>query len=223
MNDLNSGTSLHEASEAAQSALTTLSRLGRIGDADPLLQEAESKTYDHITGDDSRTTDWKLSTTAQTYTGVMNNLAKRLTAAANIAAQQNSDDSSRVFGTRNLAGDPAALATSRRDAVERASKITDPRERQALLTDAMDNHDPVFARALVHNAVQHGDVAACNRFVATHPTLEPPLQRLWNAAQSANNPPPRNEIFRLSALKPRPLASLADFQIAARAAAGSNA
>ena len=110
-----------------------------------------------------------------------------------------------------------------RDAVERASKITDPRERQGLLADAMDNSDPVFARALVQNAVQHGDLDACNQFVNAHPTLEPPLQRLWNAARSANNPPPRNENFRLSALRPRALASLADFQIAARAAAGANA
>lgn len=216
MYDLSTGTTVTEASETAKTALTTLSRLGRIDEARPILADAASKTYDHITNDISRTPEWKTGAAAKAYTGVMSNLAKRLTTAANIASTQNSDDSSRVFGVKGLTGDPAALANSRRDAVDRAAKITDPRERQAHLKDALD-HDPVMARALLSSAVQMGDIDSVNTFSDRHPVHDKALQRLWDAARSADNPPPMIEHFAIAALKPTPLKSMADFQIASLA------
>src|SRR4051812_31522335 len=143
MVDYNAGASLTESVKACSDALATLRSLGRTADAEELLNNAAGASYDAIAADTSRTADYKLQQYAQRYTAVMASLATRLTAAADLASSKFKDDAARVFGTKGLAGDPATLTVSMRDARERIAEENDSITLQRLLDDAVLGGDDV--------------------------------------------------------------------------------
>jgi hypothetical protein len=224
MTDYNAGDSLTEAVTACSSALATLQRLGCSDQADGPLTDAEATSYDAIAADTTRSDAWKLQQYAKTYVGVMSTLARRLTSAANAAGKQDADDASNVFGIAGLSGDVASLSIARRDAGDRVAAITDPsngdaatpnpRQRSDLLAAALRNGDTTLARAVVQAAVESGDLGCVNQFVEAFPALNDAVERLWITQHRKSIGVDLTMGLRLAALKPEPIHSMMDYEIA---------
>ncbi|ORV85558.1 hypothetical protein AWC11_01660 [Mycobacterium interjectum] len=224
--DYSAGAALTESVTACQQALATLQRLGRAADAEPLLTAAAGEIAT-VTGatdlDRDHTTEWKITQCARAYSSVMSALAQKLTAAANSAGSQDSDDAARVFGIKGLPGDVASLAISRRDAGDRAAEITDPIERQRLLAQATRTGDDVLAHALVESAITSGDADTTTQFSAAYPDLAPAVERLWAAQNRRMTTVDVGMAWSLAALKPAQLSALQNYEIASAAAGNGNA
>ena len=222
--DPNDGTPLTQAAADIQAALTTLQRLGRSDQADTLLTDAEqSNSYDYLDNDTEHNDAWKLQRYAATYTGVMSTLARKLTAAANLAGTQDANDAATVYGVKGLAGDVASLAISRRDAGDRVADITDPARLPALLEQAVRTGDDVLAHAIAEAAIKGGDEATADQFAAAYPNLSDAVDRLWSAEHRKMTGQDIAVAWRVSALKPRALASKMDYEIASIAAGQTSA
>jgi hypothetical protein len=222
MTDYNAGDSLTEAVTACETALAILQRLGCSDQADPPLTDAEATTYDAIINDTSRSQGWIVQTCAQKYISVISTLARKLTAAAASTGRQDAADAAAVFGIAGLAGDVASLAISRRDAADRVTAISDPSQLQALLAAAIRSGDVVLAHAIAEAAITSGDLDTTNQFTDAYPSLNDAAQRLWNAEHRKQTGIDMTTKWRLVSLKPAPLASLQDYEIAS-AAAGNTA
>ena len=222
MPDYNAGAALTESVKACQDALATLQRLGRSADADELLTEAASTSYDAIAADTTRNDEWKLQQYARRYSGTMATLAIKLAAAANIASTKYQDDAARVFGTKGLAGDPATLTVSMRDARERIDAENDSIKLQRILDDAALGGDDVFARAIAQKAVTNRDADTVTAFQAAYPELAPAVERLWTAAHRKTATADVVASMRLSALKPAILRPLQNYEIQQAAAGQTN-
>jgi hypothetical protein len=221
--DYGAGIPLDDAIAAARGALATLQRLGHTADAEPPLTQAESTNYDAIVNDSTRSAAWKLQTCASKYITAMSTLARQLTAAAKIASGQDSTDAANVFGIKGLPGDVASLAISRRDAGDRIAQLTDPIARQNLLATAVRSGDDVLARAIAQQAVETGDASTASAFQEAYPALSAAIERLWNSQAQAQTGVDLMANFRLSALKPAPLKSLQNYEIASAASGNANA
>jgi hypothetical protein len=213
--EVNAGTSIIDAHNQIDSALSILDSVGRLRDADPIIADvAGSTNYGHIDSDQELTHDARLDRYSAAYAKTQGTLAQRLSRAATIAKTQHTDDHAAAFGILS-----PSLAQSHRDATALANTIVDPRARQSAIADAIADGDTVLARALTKSAVAASDLASVNRFSDEFPHLDPPLQRLWDAARS------KGDVRQLGlaaynakdALKPPAISSLAPYQIDARA------
>lgn len=224
--DYGAGASLSESYAACTTALQTLQRLGQSAAAEPLLADAANEiaaVSSPINADTSRSDSYKLTAQANLYINVITALARKLTAAANTAGAQDSDDAANVFGIKGLPGDVASLAISRRDAGDRASSVTDPIQRQQLLDQAARTGDDCLSRAIVQSAMDFNDADTVNAFMAAYPNLAPATQRLWDAAHRKTTTVDLAMSWRLAALKPAAISSLGDYEIEAAAAGNTNA
>jgi predicted RecA/RadA family phage recombinase len=221
--DYGAGLDLTANITACQTALAALQRLGVNDLADGPLTDAESTSYDAITGDTSRSQEWILTTCARTYTNVIGTLARKLGAAATSAGRQDAADAAAVYGVAGLPGDVASLAISRRDAGDRVATITDIFQLQALLGKAVRSGDVVLAHAIAETAITTGDIDTTNQFIDAYAALQDPAQRLWNATQRKQTGADIMTAWRLAALKPAPLKSLQDDEIGSAAAGNANA
>jgi hypothetical protein len=215
MTDYNAGDNLTAAVTACRTALATLQRLGFSDQADGPLTAAEgSSDYSALVADRDHSDSWKLQRYAQTYTNVISTLARKLTAAASTAGRQDADDAAHVFGIAGLAGDVASLSIARRDAGDRIADITDPAGRQALLAQAVRNGDNTLARAIAQSAVESGDLDTVNQFADAFPALNDAIERLWHSQNTKTTGVDIKTGFRLAALKPQPIHSMMDYEIA---------
>ena len=224
--DYAAGVPLTEASAACTTALQKLQRLGQSALAEPLLDEAANEiaaVSSPIQADTSRSDSYKQQAQARLYTSVITTLARKLTAAANTAGSQDSDDAARVFGIKGLAGDVASLSISRRDAGDRVADITDPTQRQRLLEQAARTGDDCLSRAIVQSAMDFNDVDTVNQFMTAYSDLAPAVQRLWDSAHRKTDSVDIAMMWRLGAIKPAPISSLQDYEIASLAAGNTNA
>ncbi len=221
--DYGAGVDLSASLASCQTALGTLQRLGCIDKADPILTEAESTDYTAIVNDTSRSPAWILQTCATKYSSVISTLARKLTAAATAAGRQDAADAAVVFGVAGLPGDVASLAISRRDAGDRVAQINDRGQLQALLATAVRNGDVVLSHAIAEAAITSGDQDTTNQFADAYPALEPAVQRLWDSQQRAMTGADMMTAWRIAALKPGPLKSMMDYEIASAAAGNANA
>jgi hypothetical protein len=221
--DYAAGADLTAAVTACTTALKTLQALGRSTDADPALTTAEATSYDGIMSDGSRSDAWKLQACARRYINVITELGNGLTGAANIAGRQYKTDAATVFGTAGLAGDPATLTISRRDAGERVANITDPIERQRLLANAALNGDDVLARAIAESAVQFQDIDTLSAFVGAYPNSADAAQRLWDCATRKVSGADVTTSWRVAALKPAVLQGLQDYEVVSAALGNASA
>ena len=112
-------------------------------------------------------------------------ITERLVKLAKEVTRWDRDDAERVFGTKGLSGDPAALAISRRDAADRVAKVTKREELRELLARATRSGDEVLARAVVEKAMRDRDADTVNQFIADRPALEDATERLWKAETAA--------------------------------------
>jgi hypothetical protein len=216
--DYNAGAGLSADLAASQDALGKLQRLGGIAQADPILTEAESTNYDSIVNDASRSQAWIIQTCAVKYIGVVAALARKRTAAANSAGRQDASDAAAVYGIAGLPGDVASLAISRRDAADRVATISDRTQLQSLLAAATRSGDVVLAHAIAEAAITSGDVDTTNQFTDAYPNLADAVQRLWDGEQRRMSGADITTAWRVAALKPAPLKSLMDYEIASAAA-----
>lgn len=222
--DYNAGDSLTQSVAACQAALNTLARLGRSADADDLLTEAESSApYSTLDADRDHTDQWKLQKYATAYTNVMSTLARRLTAAADLASTKYKIDAETVFGTRGLPGDPGFLIVSLRDAQDRIEGEYDSIRLQRLLDKAVLNGDEIRAHAIVESAVLNHDADTVVAFKSAYPALADATDRLWNTATHGTTTVAIVTGMRLGALKPAALSRLMDYEIAAAASGQTNA
>jgi hypothetical protein len=223
--DYMAGQDLTDATTACTTALHTLQMLGVSGAADDALATAEGVSYDSILADASRSQSWKVTAAARQYVNVITELGNDLTSVANIASRQYRADAAAVFGTAGLAGDPATLTISRRDAGERVATEHDSIKLQRLLDQAALNGDDVLAHAIVESAVQSGDSDTVNAFMAAYPALADAVQRLWVCATHKMSGADITTAWRVAALKPANLKPLQDYEVVAAAlgnvAAGS--
>jgi hypothetical protein len=223
--DYNAGQGLTDATTACVSALRTLQQLGRSDDANPALTIAEAVSYDSILSDGSRSDAWKLQASARQYIRVVTTLADDLTGVAGAASNQYRQDASTVFGTEGLAGDPATLTVSRRDAAQRVEDVNDSVLLQRLLAQAAEIGDEVLARAVAQKAVESQDFGTLNEFVSLYPQLAAAAQRLWDCATRKTTGADITTAWRVAALKPAILKPLQDYEVVAtalgNAAAGS--
>ena len=221
--DYNAGLPLTESVTAAQTALTVLQRLGRSELADPILTDAEATAYTTIINDTTRSQGWITTTCAAKYIAVMSTIARKLSAAAKSAGTQDADDTARVFGIRGLAGDVASLSISLRDAADRVAGINDSLTLRRMLGQATATGDETLAHAIVQVALSVGDLDTVNQFEEAYPALAAPIQRLWDTAQRKQSGFDLQMGWRLASLKPSPLASLQDYEIASAAAGNADA
>jgi hypothetical protein len=207
---------LTESLAACTDAMDTLNRLGRLDDANDALTKAASTDYD-LNEVEGRTDEWKVNETAKRYAATVTTLSRQLQSAAARATTSDRMDAQTVFGSRGIAGDRTAVEASLRQASADAAKITDARQRNTAMSEALRKGDHVMSRALVEAAVNNGDVDSTNTYIAAHPHLDATVNRLWAARQQANATLPLKTAFTLGALKPQALSSLDDWRIAERA------
>lgn len=221
--DPNEGTGVFANANAITEALTRLVNLGRQDVINNILDEVENNApdYSKITDDPMRSDLAKLQDVAKRYIHVLSTLAAKLTAAANSARTDDSDDAARVFGIKGLPGDIASLAISLRDARDRVATTMDRRQLQMILSDAVRFGDEPMVHAAVERAFALRDVDTINVFIAAKPALEAATERLWAMQSQATDRIDALTKMRVNALKPKALANRQDYEIEKIAAGGA--
>ena len=156
----------------------------------------------------------------------MTSLASKLAAAANLAGAQDADDAAKVFGVRGIPGDPAALASNRRDAGDRIAAIdlvARPDQLGDLLASAVRQDDIVLTRAIAETAVKNGDSTTTTAFQEAFPNLSAAVERLWTAEHRKMTTTDVKVAWRIAALKPSAIGSLQNHEIQAAAAGQTSA
>jgi hypothetical protein len=174
----------------ASEAMQMLVRAGRGEEARDVVNRAADSAqaaYRRIRSDDTRTDEFKTEEMKRTYQQVRSEVASKLTRLAQTAQHSERRDAGRVFGTDGVAGDPASLIVSRRDAADRVASVKQASQLRDLLSRATKSGDEILARAVAERAVENGDAATLNAFLADRPQLEEPAQGLWNAARTGDN------------------------------------
>jgi hypothetical protein len=146
----------------------------------------------------------------------MSNLANHLTTATAEANRAYDADTSSIFGTTGLRGDPHQLTFLQRDADERVARAQTPAELQQLLATAVSRNDQILSRAVAQAAVTKGDAATASAFQQHYPDQADTLERVWNVNQARANPihPWKDTLnMRISKLKPDQLAGRMNYEI----------
>lgn len=220
--DPNDGAALATALASISAALTSLQRLGLTDTASAILDQAENTSaYTALDADTEHNQDWLRSAYARKYISVMTSLASQLTAAASTANSQDQTDAANVYGVKGIPGDPAALATGRRDAGDRVADLdlnANPGQLGDALADAIRNGDTVMTRAVAETAIKSGDLDTTNAFAAANPNLADAIQRLWNAEHRKMTEQDITTTWRVAALKPSALSALQPYEIQVAAA-----
>jgi len=110
-----------------------------------------------------------------------------------------------------------------RDAQDRVEGEYDSIKLQRLLEEAVLNGDEPRAHAIVENAIDSGDSDTVEAFQRAYPALAEATARLWDVATHSMTTTDVTMAWRLAALKPPALQSLADYEIAAAASGQTNA
>jgi hypothetical protein len=219
--DPNDGAALANALASISAALTSLQRLGLTDTASAILDQAENTSaYTALDTDTEHSQSWLTSAYAAKYISVMTTLARQLTAAASTAGTQDQTDAASVYGVKGIPGDPAALATSKRDAGDRVADldlIGNPGQLGDVLADAIRSGDTVMTRAIAETAIKSGDLDTTNTFADAYPNLADAVQRLWSAEHRKMTGQDVTTAWRVAALKPSALSALQPYEIQAAA------
>lgn len=191
-----------ETTEAIGAALAT----GQTAEVRTVLESAATAAQDNyqaINADRDHSREWKaqqLAAVQEKHAQAVNDQLGRIVTAD---ASANRSDMDAVFGLKGIAGDPASLTASRRDAGDRVAAVDNTRDLSAMLRRAETSGDEVLARACVQRAVEIHDSATVNAFIASHPNLEAATERLWTRGTSGTDIAARVVIGALaSSLKP---------------------
>jgi len=167
-----------------QDAIKALLRAGKGQEVRDLLDRkartAESR-FAEVRADESRTDDYKRWALAVESSRMLRELTKELDAMAGRVVSKDRDDAESVFGVRGIAGDPASLTISRRDAGDRVAGLNARSELRELLQRATRSGDEVLARAVAERATELRYDDVMHHFLADRPALDAAGERLWNS------------------------------------------
>lgn len=116
------------------------------------VQQSFTKRADAIRGRGELTPDAKLGMLAQAHADAQTAMQELRQRAAEDAAAGSRTATQKAFGVSNVSGDPAMLAVSMRDAMDRLATVTNSRDAAALLNRADSVGDEVLARAVANHA-----------------------------------------------------------------------
>lgn len=140
--------------------------------------------------------------------------AAREKAAADVGAAERA-----LFGVAGLPGDPATIAVSQRDALDRADALKTPEQAQRLLARAMTTGDEVLARAVLRVAWERTSLATpawaavVEQYRAAHPNRDHLVTALVEA-QNAADPGAGQRMMQLAQLGlPTELAGIGDVDV----------
>ena len=167
-----------------QDAIKALLRAGQGQEVRDLLDRkarvAESR-FAGVRADGSRTDDYKRWALAVESSRLLRELNQELESMASRVVSKDRDDAEAVFGVRGIAGDPASLMVSRRDAGDRVAGVNARSELRDLLQRATRSGDEVLARAVAERATELRYDDVMHQFLATRPALDAAGERLWNS------------------------------------------
>jgi hypothetical protein len=165
--------------------------------------------YDNIRQEPGRTPEWRRQQLARLYREARteSNVAMETHKAAQ--AQRKRSFESKVYGLGGIAGDPASLAISRRDAGDRAANLKNDAEAQTLLERAERSGDEPLARAIAEQAISSGWLNTTNAFLDRRPHLDEAVNELWSVTARSLQDDIR-EAMTLGSLKPSELVSMTD-------------
>lgn len=132
------------------------------------LQADLNARAERVRNDRSRSDEWKRQQLAQLAVEAENAAADALASAKAARADRQRQLERTLFGTGDLAGDPASLSISRRDAIDRAARLKDERDALALLARAEASGDAVLSRAVVQVAVEQRWMGVANAWLDDH-------------------------------------------------------
>jgi len=184
-------------------AITAIVRAGKGQEARELIERAgraAKASYDRIKSDTDYTPDARRRRMEEVYQGRRQALDQELTSLASRVGYDDRADVARAFGIAGLAGDPASLAISMRDAQDRAAKEESSDGLVDLVRRATRNGDEVLARAAAQRAMELRYDKPLHEFVETRPALDSIVEDIWNAQRRGVNR--LQWTVRLSALKP---------------------
>ena len=118
------------------------------------IQQAHSDHAKQIRGRTELTFEAKVGLLARSQADAKAAMADLQQQAADDATVQRRTMSQKAFGVAGVAGDPATLQVSMRDAQDRAATLTAGRDAVALLARAESSGDEVLARAVASHAFQ---------------------------------------------------------------------
>lgn len=206
-----------------QEAIKTLIRAGRGDEISKTIQKWVSRANDKhedLRNDHSRTEEYRRWGMAVATKQADQALTDELVSLAASAGRYERDDASRVFGVAGMSGDAASLVISRRDAGDRAARVTRKDELMDLVVRATRSGDEILARAAAERATELQYAEVVNKFLETRPNLESAAERLWDAQNADAGTAVMQFTMQLSAMKPKELVGESFGSIRAMAAAG---
>ncbi|MFH6687312.1 hypothetical protein QVL82_00535 [Cellulosimicrobium funkei] len=184
-------------------AITAIVRAGKGQEARELIERAgraAKASYDRIKSDTDYTPDARRRRMEEVHQGCRQALDQELTSLASRVGYDDRADVARAFGIAGLAGDPASLAISMRDAQDRAGKEESSDGLLDLVRRATRNGDEVLARAAAQRAMELRYDKPLHEFCETRPALGSIVENIWNAQRRGVNR--LQWTLQLSALKP---------------------
>ncbi|WP_156364650.1 hypothetical protein [Aeromicrobium sp. Leaf245] len=200
--------------EQATKILTEAGREHEVVEILEGMHDRTSAAYKSIEDDPDLNDEAKQRRQATYYLGVMDEVNEKLSDLASRVTVVDHDDASTIFGVKDLDGDPASLAISRRDAGDRVDASDSVEDKRNLLDRALRSGDEVLARAVLEWAVQAGDKETVNRYLSARPEHQAGLERLWAAEHSPRRGSMRTA-FALSGLRGGRLSGMTSYQIQA--------
>lgn len=185
-------------------AIKAIVRAGKASEAREIIEKAASGAkvaYDHIRSQTDYTPEALRRKMKEAYQGRRAYVDSELEALASRIGYDDRADVALAFGTAGLAGDPASLAISMRDAQDRAAKEESSDGLLELVRRATRNGDEVLARAAAQRAMELRYDKPLHEFCETRSeAVDSAVDRIWNVQRRDINT--IEWTVRLSALKP---------------------
>ncbi len=153
------------------------------------LQQAHSQRAEQVRNRSELTSSAKVGMLARNHAEAKAAMADLAQQAAADAATTRRASMAKAFGVAGVPGDPASLAISMRDAMDRAAALTSGRDAVALLDRAATSGDEVLARAVASHSFAQATApgisgldddwsTVVNTFADTRPTAADAIRTL---------------------------------------------
>ncbi|GGR78537.1 hypothetical protein GCM10010169_23390 [Micromonospora fulviviridis] len=137
-----------------------------------------TETVERIRGNKAASREGKRADLARTYLTARERMDGVFATADAQRAARRRELERRLFGAPTL-GDQASTMLARRDAMDRAARLTSSDDAQALLRSALTSGDETLARAVVQWGYERRDAAVVDAYSDARPHLDPDLAELW--------------------------------------------
>lgn len=137
-----------------------------------------TQTVERIRGNKAASREGKRADLARTYLNARQRMEVIFATEDAQRADRRRDLERRLFGAP-LLGDQASMMISRRDAMDRAGRLTGTDDALPLLRRALASGDEVLARAVVQWAYEQRNADVVNAYSDARPHLDSDLGELW--------------------------------------------